>query len=136
MRHLVKSNFEPLFKNLFDIDGSVFNTNESLPAVNIAENENEYHLEFALAGYKKEDLKINLEQDTLTVSAKVENEKNEESEDKKYTRREYSSKSFSRSFYLPKQVSEKDINAEFENGVLKLVVPKISESNVKEISIK
>lgn len=136
MRHLVKTNFEPLFKNLFDLDHSSAHSHKQMPAVNIAENEKEYHLEFALAGYDKEDLKVNIENDTLTVSAKIEHETTTENEDKKYTRKEYTAKSFSRSFYLPEQVKEKDIQAAYENGVLKLTLPKAAKVKAKEISIK
>lgn len=135
MRHLVKTNFEPLFKNLFDMETPNFGNSEHVPAVNIAENDKQYELEFSLAGYDKENLKINLEQDTLTVSAKVETETNEEGKDKKYTRREYRSKSFSRSFYLPEQVKDKDVQASFENGILKLVLPKAIKAKAKEIAI-
>ncbi len=136
MRHLVKTNFDPLFKNLFDLETPSFGNSKHVPAVNIAENEQEYHLEFALAGYNKENLKINLDQDTLTVSAKVEKKASNESEDKKYTRREYTSKSFSRSFYLPEQVNEEDIEAVFENGILVLTLPKAAKEKAKEINIK
>ena len=142
MRHLVKTNFEPLFKNLFDMDHSLTNNRTYVPAVNIAENNTEYHLEFSLAGYKKEDLKISLEHDTLTVSAKMEKESTNSNEDsntpadtKKYTRREYVSKSFSRSFYLPELVEEKNIQATFENGVLILTLPKSEKVKPTEISI-
>ncbi len=141
MRHLVKTNFEPLFKNLFDMENTNCNTNANTPAVNIAENETAYHLEFSLAGYKKEDLKINIENDTLTVSANLDSDREKkenttEGEDKKYTRREYSTKSFSRSFYLPEQVKEKNIDATLENGILSLTLPKAEKVKAKEISIK
>ena len=142
MRHLVKTNFEPLFKNLFDMDNSFKSNQGYVPVVNIAENETEYHLELALAGYKKEDLKINLEHDTLTISAQMEKESTTDSEgneitvaDKNYTRREYFSKSFSRSFYLPELVEEKNIQAKFEDGVLTLTLPKSEKVKPKQISI-
>lgn len=138
MRHTRKTNFEPLFKNLFDLGVDAFSENTKFPSVNIAESDKEYNLEFALAGYQKEDLKINLDHDTLTVSAKVENKSTTEpaeNEIKKYTRREYVSKSFSRSFYLPEQVKEKDIQAKYENGILNLTLPKAVKAKAKEIII-
>lgn len=138
MRHTRKTNFEPLFKNLFDLGVDALSENTKFPAVNIAESEKEYNLEFALAGYQKEDLKINLEHDTLTVSAKIENKATPEPsavETKKYTRREYAAKSFSRSFYLPEQVKEKDIQAKYENGILHLTLPKAVKAKAKEITI-
>ena len=136
MRHLVKTNFEPLFKNFFDMDTPNFGDSKHVPAVNISENDKEYHLEFALAGYNKEDLNINLENDTLTVSAKIETENTTEGEDKNYTRREYRSHSFSRSFYLPEQIKEKAIEASFENGILSLTLPKSEKVKPKQINIK
>jgi len=135
MRHLVKTNFEPLFKNLFENETLSRTDKNALPAVNIAENEKEYHLEFSLAGYQKEDLKVNLENDTLTVSASIEKESSKEDEDKTYTRKEYVAHSFSRSFYLPEKVKEKDIVAHFENGVLTLSLPKAAKAKAKTISI-
>jgi len=134
MRHLVKTDFEPIFKNLFDLGVNSLTDNAQFPAVNISDNEKEYQLEFALAGYKKEDLKINLEHDTVTISATIEKPKTEEA--KKYSRREYTLKSFSRSFYLPEQVKEKDIQASYENGILHLTLPKAIKAKAKEISIK
>jgi HSP20 family protein len=143
MRHLVKTNFDPLFKNFFDMDNSLTSNKGQLPAVNIAENETEYHLEFSLAGYKKEDLNINLEHDTLTVSAEMKQEKSTDAEgnevtveDKNYTRREYFAQSFSRSFYLPELVEEKNIEAKFKDGVLTLTLPKSEKVKPKQISIK
>ena len=138
MRHTRKTNFEPLFKNLFDLGVDALSENTKFPAVNIAESDKEYNLEFALAGYQKEDLNIKLEHDTLTVSAKIENKATTEpteDETKKYTRREYASKSFSRSFYLPEQVKEKDIQAKYEKGILHLALPKAVKAKAKEIAI-
>jgi HSP20 family protein len=133
MRHRVKTDFEPLFKNLLDLGVNALSDNARFPAVNISESEKEYELEFAIAGYQKEDLKINLEHDTLTVSAKIEAKPTDE--DKKFTRKEYASKSFSRSFHLPEQVKEKDIQASYENGILKLNLPKAVKAKAKEIVI-
>ncbi len=135
MRHTTKTNFEPLFKNLFDLGVNALTDNAHFPAVNISENEKEYQLEFALAGYNKEALKIKLENDTLTISAKIE-PKDSTSAKTKYTRKEHATKTFSRSFYLPEQVKEKDIEATFENGILHLTLPKAVKAKAKEISIK
>lgn len=139
MRHRTSTNFEPLFKNLFDLGVDALTETSKFPAVNIAEDETQYNLEFALAGYKKEDLKINLEHDTLTVSSKPKETKDENAkatlETKKYTRREYQLKAFNRSFYLPEQIKEKDIVAKYENGILNLILPKAVKAKAKEISI-
>lgn len=136
MRHLTKTNFNPLFKNLFEAETPNFGNTKHVPAVNISETEKEYQLEFSLAGYNKKDLNINLENDTLTVSAKIESEHTTESKDKNYTRREYKSRSFSRAFYLPEQIKETDIDASFENGILSLTLPKSEKAKPTQINIK
>jgi HSP20 family protein len=104
----------------------------TLPAVNIRENGNEFSLEVAAPGLKKDDFKINVENGTLTISAEKEEKKEEK--DEKFTRREYSFNSFTRSFTLPQTVKSDDIKARYEDGVLKLSVPKKEE--VKKIAAK
>ena len=101
----------------------------AMPAVNISEDEKEYSLEIVVPGFKKDDIKIKVDDDVLTISA----EKKMESEEKKkreYTRREYSYSSFTRSFQLPENVRDDSIKAHFEDGVLEIRLPK-SETQVK-----
>lgn len=100
------------------------------PAVNIAEKDNEYVVELAAPGYKKEDFKINTDDGLLTVSAEAKNEKKEDHKD--YTRREYSCSSFSRSFRLPDHVKEDKVAAKYEDGVLRLQIPKEAPSPAKQ----
>jgi HSP20 family protein len=102
-----------------------------VPAVNIAEDEKNWHIEVSAAGFKKEDFNIKLENDSLVVSAEHKEEEN--TNDKKYSRREFRHGSFSRSFRLPKdKVNEEGINASYENGILKLSIPK-KEAEQKEL---
>ena len=107
-----------------------------VPAVNIAETENEFQIELAAPGLKKEDFKINLDKNVLTVSAdkKVENVE----EGKKFSKREYSYNSFTRSFTLPETADHTKIDAEYVDGILKLNVSKREEAKFqsREIAIK
>ncbi|ASU34103.1 heat-shock protein [Mucilaginibacter xinganensis] len=107
-----------------------------VPAVNIAETENEFQIELAAPGLKKEDFKISLDKNVLSVSAdkKVENVE----EGKKFSKREYSYNSFTRSFTLPETADQSKIEAEYNDGILKLNVAKKEEAKVqsREISVK
>ncbi|MBK9282947.1 MAG: Hsp20/alpha crystallin family protein [Sphingobacteriaceae bacterium] len=94
----------------------------NLPAVNIKEKPTEFNIDFAVPGFNKNDFKIEADNNVLTVSAESKNEKNEENE--KFTRKEYSFNSFSRSFTLPQSVNESSIQANYTDGILKLVIPK------------
>jgi HSP20 family protein len=96
-----------------------------IPAVNVKENEKDYEIEVAAPGMKKEDFTINVENRILSISAELKEEK-EEKEDK-YTRREFMTTSFTRSFSLPENADENNIQAHYENGVLRVVVPKVQE---------
>lgn len=97
----------------------------SFPRVNILENDKFFTLEMQAPGYAKEDLKLNLEQDVLTISA--EKEEQELKENERYTRCEFGKHAFSRSFRLPELVDAEHITAEHVNGVLTVSIPKKAE---------
>jgi len=126
-----------MVNNLFDNDlGDFFGKRFSDPAANIIENNDSFGLDIAAPGMNKEDFKINLENNILTISTELEDEKREEG--KNYTRKEFYYGSFNRSFTLPKTVDLDKITAEYENGILKVVLPKKEEARVdirKEIKI-
>jgi HSP20 family protein len=103
--------------------------NNSSPAVNIIDGKNEFKIELAIPGYQKDEFKINVENDLLTVSANKES-KFEESEET-YTRREFNYSSFSRSFTLPETVAADDIKAEHKDGILRIYIPKKEEAKPK-----
>lgn len=107
-----------------------------VPAVNIAETENDFHIELAAPGLNKEDFKINLDKYVLSVSAEKKTENNEET--KRYNKREYSYSSFVRSFTLPDTANQESIEAEYVDGILKIRVAKKEEAKslTREISIK
>lgn len=105
-------------------------------AVNIREDEKNYFLEFAAPGFEKDEFKINLENQVLTVSAEKKSERKEEA--KEYSRREFSYSSFQRSFNLPESVNEEGIKAEYKNGILNVSIPKKEEEakSKKEITVE
>lgn len=112
---------EDLFnRSISEFTGSDFYLNQ--PSVNVLEKEDHFRMEIAAPGLLKEDFKINLEGELLTISAKK--EAKEEVKDEKYTRREFSYQSFQRSFTLPENVNAEKIGAAYENGVLILNLPK------------
>ena len=104
-------------------------TNTTLPAVNIKEDDDGFEVEMAVPGMTKKDFKINLENNMLCISSekKMEGERKEGN----YSRKEFSYQSFSRSFALPQSVDEGKINAKYENGILCLSIPKKEEAKPK-----
>jgi HSP20 family protein len=128
--------FDRFFGNeLFDWSSRNFsNTNTTLPSVNIKESSNEFEVEVAAPGLTKNDFKIELNQNLLTVSSEKEVE-NETKEDQQFTQREFSYQSFSRSFTLPHTVENDKISAKYENGILKVVIPKKEEAKARPVKI-
>jgi HSP20 family protein len=124
--------FETLFNDSFISD----RLTTKVPAVNIAETENDFHIELAAPGLRKEDFKINLDKYVLSVSAEKKTEENQEG--KRYNKREYSYSSFVRSFTLPETADQERISAEYVDGILKITVAKKEEAKslTREISIK
>jgi len=116
--------FDDFFKpwNEWFDDRRFFNRVNNVPSVNITENNNSYNVALAAPGLKKEDFKIDVDGNMLTISS--EKEERKEEKDEKYTRKEYSYSSFSRSFTLPEDVKEESIEASYENGVLNLKLPR------------
>jgi HSP20 family protein len=106
-------------------------SNTSLPAVNIRENAETFVVEMAAPGMNKEDFKIELDGNNLTISSERSQEQ-EQKEEERYTRREFSYQSFQRSFTLPKDVVDVDqIGAKYENGVLQLMISKKEQAKQK-----
>jgi len=97
------------------------------PAVNILETDDNFQIELAAPGLAKEDIKIDVEQDILKISAKKTTEK-EGKEEKKYTLREFNISNFERTFTLPETVDNQAISAKFENGILVLTLTKKEEA--------
>lgn len=100
-----------------------FNTEKSLPAMNVMEHEHDFEIELAAPGFEKKDFEITMNGDILEVSA----EKSAAEEDKEddYTRKEFNYRAFRRSLQLPKTVDDsKEVKATYNNGILKLQLMK------------
>ncbi|HZH64010.1 MAG TPA: Hsp20/alpha crystallin family protein [Flavisolibacter sp.] len=138
---IVKRNGNLGMTNLFDdvFSRDLFNwgldnysrTSTNLPAVNIRESAENFLVEMAAPGMNKQDFRIELDGNNLTISSEK-TQNNEQRADEYYSRREFSYQSFQRSFTLPKDVVEvEQIQAKYENGVLNLVIPKKEEAKQK-----
>ena len=102
----------------------------------IYEKDGKYHIEMDVPGYKKEDIKIEAEKDSLIITAEHNEEKNKKDESKKYIHRERRYGKYQRSFYL-QDLDSDNIEASFNDGVLKITIPKKEEEqNKKLIDIK
>jgi HSP20 family protein len=128
---IVKRNnvlFPALMNDIFKPDwfGGMVNMNTNIPSVNIKENETAFELELAIPGFKKEDFNVEIDDSVLTISSEVELEN--ETKGDNYTRREFSISSFKRSFTLPETIDEAKINANYEDGILRLSLPKKEEA--------
>ena len=120
--------FNNFFDNFFNRSVSDFVGSDfvmSMPSVNVVETDQGYGLEVAAPGLTKEDFDISVEKDHLTISASK--EAKEEVTQDKFTRREFNYTSFKRSFYLPESIDKDAIEARYENGVLRLSLPKKAE---------
>jgi len=130
----------PWFADVFE---SVFNDSHltsrlvsRVPAVNISETDTDFLIELAVPGLKKEDFKISVDKNVLTVSAEKKSENNQEG--KKFSKREFSYTSFVRSFTLPETIDHSKIDAAYADGILKLTIAKKEEAKVqsREIAVK
>ena len=145
MKNLVKSNngeFFPTIPSLFDdffnrdwLDSSLANWRTSgatLPAVNVMETNDDFKIEVAAPGMKRNDFKVELDNNVLTISSERQNQSEEKDSNGNYTRREFSYQSFQRSFSLPenKVIGDK-ISARYVDGILHVTVPKSEEAKVK-----
>jgi len=100
------------------------NTN-TVPKVNVVEYSDRFELELSTPGYEKDAFSVKLDNNRLTISGKVEKETNE---DAKVRRREFFSSSFERSFILPKTIEGNGIDATYNNGILRVALPKKEEA--------
>lgn len=125
---------ENLFDDLFDglkpfANYGGFANQTTAMKTDVKEHDDSYELDIELPGVSKEDVKAELRDGYLVVSAAHGMSNDEKDKDGKYIRRERYYGSASRSFYVGDQVKQEDIKARFENGILKLVVPKVQEQH-------
>ncbi|WP_214071228.1 Hsp20/alpha crystallin family protein [Mucilaginibacter sp. dw_454] len=134
------SSLLPGFSDVFDavFNDTFFNDRmvARVPAVNISETEHNYQVELAAPGLKKEDFKLSLERNNLTIS--VERSSEHEDNQKSYSKREYSYSSFVRSFTLPESADDSQIDATYTDGVLRIDIAKREEAKAarRQIEIK
>ncbi|MDP2453388.1 MULTISPECIES: Hsp20/alpha crystallin family protein [unclassified Kaistella] len=142
MNNLSRRNsfFDDFFtKDLMDFNRRPFAEDSlTIPSVNVKEEENGFEIQVAAPGIKKQDFKINLDRNVLSISSENKSENEEVDKDGKFTRREFNYSSFSRSFTLPEMVETDKIEATYEDGILKVSVPKkeIQSPILKTIEIK
>ena len=124
--------FDRFFENdLFDWSNRNYSTTDTtLPSVNIKESVDDFEVELAAPGFEKKDFNIELNHDLLTISSEKKVE-NETKEGQQFARREFSYQSFSRSFTLPNTADGEKIKAKYENGILKVSIPKREEAKPK-----
>lgn len=125
-----------IFDSLFDrqAEGMEKRSYACMPAVNIIETPKGFELEVGAAGFAKEDYKIGIEGNILTISSEV---KPQEGTDREYLRREFYYGSFSRSFALPKSIDTEKVAADYQNGILRVMLPKREELTLtREIKVQ
>ena len=125
--------FDDFFKrDLFDWNNSNYSdTNTTIPAVNIKETADNYEVQVAAPGMTKDDFKVELDGNSLTISSEK-SQQNEQKEGERFSRKEFSYQSFQRTFNLQKDVVDIDkIQAKYDNGILHLMVPKKEEVKQK-----
>lgn len=122
----------PMEREFFGGHNPVFGKHaKNLMRTDIRETENSYELDVDLPGFKKEDIKAQVENGYLTISAAKGMEKKEDDKKGQYIRQERYCGSCSRSFYVGENVTEQEISAKFEDGILKLSIPKKEQAKVE-----
>lgn len=116
-------------RDLPSVFSSNYNTGYSLPKVNIRETADNYQLEMAAPGLKKSDFNLEIDNQVLTISTETKEE--QEHKEENYTRREFGYSSFKRTFNLPESVDDGQINASYNEGILRILLPKKEEAKQK-----
>ena len=133
-----ESMFDDMFDRAFDMDAMFGGKNplygkhaKNLMKTDIRETDTSYELDIDLPGFSKDEITVQLENGYLSISAAKGLDKDQENKDGKYIRRERYAGSMSRTFYVGDQLTEQDIQAKFENGILQLTVPKKEAKQVE-----
>ena len=116
-----------------DVDKALYGKNaKNMMKTDVKETDSGYEVDVDLPGFKKDEIQLELNDGYLTISAEKGLDKDEENEKKHYLRRERYAGGMSRSFYVGEGITEKDIHAKYEDGILKLSVPKKAPKAVEE----
>lgn len=131
---------DPGFKTFGEIVNDIFNevpnpVNHFYPKTNISESKDNFEIEMLVPGLSKEDFHIALDKNLLTISY---DKKEEKSSEKNLVKKEFTLRSFSRSFTIDEKINIDDIQAKYENGILRLTLPKKEEVKIspKQISVQ
>jgi len=127
-------------KDLFDwTDRNFAALGSNLPSVNLKETDTKIEVELAAPGMKREDFKVEIDNDILMISSEKEDNKEEVNKKENYIRREFNYQTFSRTFSLPETIDENKIEATYKDGILHVMVGKkegVQKRNLKSIPIK
>ncbi len=127
-RNYVPTYWDDFFNDNFFKSVNTINCNGSSPAVNVIEDEKQYRIDVAVPGMPKNDFRIDLDDDVLTISSqKTETDEADESNNPRYMRREFSYSTFKRSFQLPDSIDQENIKASHDAGILSIQLPKKEE---------
>lgn len=132
--------FEDFFKpwnEWFESGSNILSRSMNIPAVNITETKDAFKVTLAAPGLKKDDFKIDIDGNMLTISC--ENEESKEDKEGRFTRKEYNYSSFSRTFTLPDEVNKESVDATYIDGILTILLPcvqGIKKETVKKITVK
>jgi len=130
-----RRDFDNLFSSfLGDTENDSMSQNSWNPQIDIADDNDNFYINAEIPGIDKDDIKINIKGNTLTINGEKKAEK--ESKGKNYYRSERVFGSFARTFELPEAIDREKISANYTNGILKLTVPKTEEAKPKEIEVK
>jgi len=125
-----RRDFRPFyFGSIFENDFSPVTPKGTSPAVNIREDEKRFILDLAVPGMDRKDMKIDINEDLLTISAETKSESEETNNG--YKRKEFSYSSFCRSFQIPENVQTDKIEANYKDGILSVTLPKVTEEKNK-----
>ena len=116
-----------------DIDKKLYGKHaKNVMKTDIREMDDSYEVVIDLPGFKKDEIEVQLENGYLTISAAKGLDKDETDKQGKYLRQERYAGSMSRSFYVGEDITEEDIHGKFENGILKLDIPKVEAKKVEQ----
>ena len=116
-----------------DVDKALYGKHaKNLMKTDVKDTKDGYEVDIDLPGFKKDEIKIQLNNGTLTVSAAKGLDKDEEDKEKKYVRRERYAGAMSRSFYVGDHVTEEDVHPKYENGILSFTIPKKEQKAVEQ----
>jgi len=128
-----RNEFDKMFDTFFNTGSMETGLAAISPAVDIEENEKEFVLTAELPGTKKDDVKVNLKENMLSISGEKSQEK--KIDEKNYRLNERMFGKFERSFRLPDSTDQEHISAEFKHGILTVTIPKLKESLAKQVEI-